>query len=177
MTPASPTATVCAPLVSMGGACADSAVCPADGYCELTTHVCTKLPGAGASCAGKAIYFCDPTQTASVCDATSSTCLPVTVAPIGGACGMLAGSSANCSYTSGTCSIVGDAGAGTCTPLDRGTCSATDVCQNNGCLDPFRCDALVCAGTVDASTPPAAALEGSTRRRRPPTWFPFGSRH
>jgi len=138
LTSASPTATVCAPLVSMGGACADSAVCPTDGYCDSTTHVCTKLPGAGASCAGKAIYLCDPTQTGSLCDATSSTCLPVTVTRVGGPCGMLAGSSANCSYSSGTCTIVGDAGAGTYTPLDRGSCSATDVCQNNGCLDPFR---------------------------------------
>jgi hypothetical protein len=178
VTPASPTATVCALPVSMGGACADSAVCPEDGYCDSTTHVCTKLPGVGASCAGKATYFCDPTQTGSLCDATTSTCLPVTVSPIGGACGMLAGSSANCSYGSATCNIVGDAGAGTCTPIDKGSCSPTDICTSSPCLDPFQCATLVCAGAVDASTPPTAAWEGasSAHRRRTPIGFPFGSR-
>jgi hypothetical protein len=177
LTPASPTATVCAAPVSMGGACADPSVCPVNGYCDPATHVCTKLPGVGASCGGKGIYFCDPTQTGSLCDYASSTCLSATVAPSGGACGMVANSYSNCSI-SGTCNIVGDAGAGTCTPFDGGSCAGTDLCTTPNCLDPIGCATVVCAGTVDAATSPAAAWEGSrpARLRRAPIGFAFGSR-
>jgi len=158
VTATSGTASVCAAAVSMGGACADPAVCPEDGYCDTTTHVCTKLPALGESCAADEIYLCDPTQTGATCDSTTSTCVAITVASSGEPCGVLADSYASCS---GTCDTAPDGGAGTCTPSDTdgGSCSPSEACLPN-CADPAGCANLVCAGTVDAAASSAAGLEG-----------------
>jgi hypothetical protein len=159
LTPASVTTPVCAMGAPMGGACADTAVCPVDGYCEASTHVCTKLPGVGQSCDASQIYYCDPKQTGALCDATTSMCLTIS-APDGG-CGP-------------------DGGGGSCTPAtsDGGTCAPADICNvASGCFDFGACTNLVCAGGVDAAASPAAAVErtAASRLRRPPLGRPPGS--
>ena len=157
VTATSPTTPVCTTPVSMGGACIDSAACPISGYCDSRTQTCTKLPGVGQGCAYGSIYFCDPTQTAAICNSMTSTCEPVTVASPGEACGQLADSYATCT---GTCDIASDAGAGTCSspPSGQPSCALSDTCTlDSPCFDSARCTALVCAGAVDASA--SLALE------------------
>lgn len=142
VTPASGGATVCAAGVPIGGACADPTVCPVNAYCEMSTHVCTKLPAAGQSCDANQIYYCDLAKTGALCDATTSTCLPITTSSTDGGCGP-------------------DSGAGTCTPsvTDGGACSPADACNvSGGCFDVGACTAFVCAGG-DAGFGSVAAFE------------------
>jgi hypothetical protein len=157
LTPTSGTSTVCAAGVSIGGACADTAVCPVNGYCNLNTHVCTRLPAAGQSCDANAISYCDPTQTGALCDATTSTCLPITMPSADAGCGP-------------------DGGAGPCPTSagDGGACAPADICNiSSGCFDLGACAAFVCAGG-DAGVAPAVALERTrpSRLRRPRPSFP-----
>ena len=163
VTPTSGTSTVCASGAPMGGACADTAVCPVNGYCDQSTHLCTSLPAAGQGCDANQIFYCDPTKTGALCDATTSTCLPITIPSSDGGCGP-------------------DSGAGTCasSASDGGACSPADVCDvSSGCLDLGACTTFVCAGG-DASVAPAAALEGTRRARLRwprPLGDPFASRY
>jgi hypothetical protein len=157
------TSTVCAAGVPIGGACADTTVCPLNAYCDLVTHVCTRLPAVGQSCDASQIYYCDPGQIGALCDATTSTCQPITTPSSDGGCGP-------------------DGGGGACTSSvsDGGACAPTDLCDlSSGCFDLDACATFVCAG-ADAAVVSGAALERArpARLRRP--WLlgnPFASRY
>jgi hypothetical protein len=146
---------ICTNPVAMGGACAETAVCPTDGYCNLTTNVCTKLPTIGQACDPNAVIYCDLTQTATMCDGTTSTCEAVPP-PDGG------------------CSADAD-GGGTC----NGLLSVGSPCnaQYNYCTIGTACVGGVCslcdgtsAGSVSAAIvdrrPPLRL------RRSPAGWMP-----
>src|SRR5579863_8026332 len=128
-TPTSGTTTVCTSSVAMGGSCVDTAVCPADGYCDPTTNVCTKLPAIGEPCTPNTVIYRDPTQAAAVCDMTTSTCQALT-APDGGC--FPSPDAGN------VCSGVPDVGSA-CTPSDL--CTAGTACTGGICT--------ICGGSSD----------------------------
>jgi hypothetical protein len=165
LTPTSPTTPVCAAPVSLGGACADTSVCPGDDYCDLTTHVCTKLPALGQACDANAFYYCDPTKTGAVCDSTSGTCLAVTAISTGGACGLVDGGISSCA---GTCAYSNpDGGEGTCNPFgaEGAACAADAPCLPGLVCAGGVCTSAGCDGTADAATTPASALRRPGRAR------------
>lgn len=153
MTPTSASTTVCTAPVVMGAACADTEACPIDGYCAGTNHVCTKLPTVGQPCDSTMIVYCDPTQAGALCDATTSSCVAITI-PDGGACGPTT-----------------DAGAATCTAslVNTGSpCTAYDSCFPGAVCAAGVCTSLDCGGTDGAAGAPAGARQRSRGRLRLP---------
>lgn len=151
-TPTSGTTPVCTEPVAMGGACVDTTVCPSDGYCDPTTNVCTKLPGVGQPCTPNAVIYCDPTQAAALCDATSSTCEAIT--PPDGGC-FPSPDAGN------VCSGVLREGAA-CMPSDL--CAIGTACTGGFCT--------ICGGSSDGAAPPASEVRRSPIRLRGVRWMP-----
>ncbi len=146
-TPTSGTTTVCTEAVAMGGGCVDTTLCPADGYCDPTTNVCAKLPSVGQPCAPNSVIYCDPTQPAALCDATSLTCEAFTLPDGGG------------------CSTSPDAGNVCSGPLNLGAvCTTSDLCAIGAACTGGVC--TLCGGTGDGAAPTASVVRGSSVRFR-----------
>jgi hypothetical protein len=153
-TSTSGTTPVCTEPVAMGGTCVDTTVCPADGYCDPTTNVCTKLPAVGQPCNPSAVVYCDPTQAGALCDATSSTCEAIP-SPDGGGCSTSPDAGRACS---GVLSV-----GSACTPSDD-VCAIGSACTGGVCT--------LCGGSSDGAAPPASVVRRSSVRLRGVRWMP-----
>ena len=173
------TTPVCAKSVAIGGACADSAVCPFNAFCDGTTNLCTQLPAVGQTCDPTTTYYCDPTKAGALCDSNSSLCQPITVAKAGGSCTPPSGdTTVSCLGSCDTPADAGqDAGLGTCSPnvFEGQPCTAADICfVGTSCVGGV-CTALACGGAgtsgSDAATaggPPARSAFARQRSVRLP---------
>jgi hypothetical protein len=158
----------CKPRVPIGSPCVESQICADNAYCDPTTSLCKQLPAIGQSCAGIYVPNCDPTQTGSICDGATPTCVAVAAAANGQACGEINGTETNCS---GACGPINDAGVGIChTFLPRGaTCTGVgDLCAFDTICAGGVCFAPVCGGaasSVSSAAVTAHAAPALDRRR------------
>ena len=168
------TTPVCAKSVAIGAACADLAVCPANAYCDGTTHLCAQLPTVGQACDYSMAFYCDPTKAGALCDSNKSLCQPITVAKAGDSCiPPTVDTTLVCLGACDTPADAGqDAGVGNCDPFvfEGQPCSASDVCYPGTSCVGGVCTAPVCGGAAssgnDAATnagPPARS--GFARQR------------
>ena len=164
------TTPVCAKSLAIGGACADGAVCPANAYCDGTTHLCAQLPAAGQTCDPTMISYCDPTKAGALCDADSSLCKPITVAKVGESCAPPGdGTTVSCLGSCETPADAGpDAGSGACSPpvLEGEPCTDSDACVDSICSGGV-CTGPVCGGEgTDAATGGAPPAGSAFARRK-----------
>jgi hypothetical protein len=150
------TTPVCGKSVALGAACADTALCPANSYCDGTTKLCTPLPAVGQTCDPSTIVYCDLTKAAASCDATTSRCKPVTVTKAGESC---APPTADTDvWCIGSCDMPADAGQdagfGTCTPyvFEGQPCTSSDVCFADTSCTGGVCTAPVCGGAASSGS-------------------------